>query len=250
MFTNGAILKSGCSQMGLFCKYPKNEYGKEISHVQSPMFKKRSTNGRKRTTMIDSEPVGDIQTTPSTSSDAPNLPAKKHVPLSKDEEEDTQRILAALRKEADAPSSCKFSLGRLPSGTPSKIDVDIQPDVCKDWLETGFCGYGDNCKFAHIRVQTDTAHSQKVQSELRLKREKLDALLKGKPTEKPIESQHKCVEENSVHDDKSCVLCGKEQSLLRSSCKCMYCTSCSRLTKTGENCVGCGAVLRGVFSAE
>jgi RING finger protein 113A len=28
---------------------------------------------------------------------------------------------------------------------------DYKPDVCKDYFETGFCGWGDNCKFAHIR---------------------------------------------------------------------------------------------------
>lgn len=29
--------------------------------------------------------------------------------------------------------------------------VDYQPDVCKDYKETGFCGYGDSCKFMHDR---------------------------------------------------------------------------------------------------
>jgi len=28
---------------------------------------------------------------------------------------------------------------------------DYQPDVCKDYKETGFCGYGDACKFLHDR---------------------------------------------------------------------------------------------------
>ena len=27
----------------------------------------------------------------------------------------------------------------------------LQPDICKDYKETGFCGYGDNCKFLHDR---------------------------------------------------------------------------------------------------
>ena len=29
--------------------------------------------------------------------------------------------------------------------------VDYQPDVCKDYKETGYCGYGDSCKFMHDR---------------------------------------------------------------------------------------------------
>ncbi|KAF1326313.1 Ring finger protein, partial [Globisporangium splendens] len=28
---------------------------------------------------------------------------------------------------------------------------DYQPDICKDYKETGFCGYGDSCKFLHDR---------------------------------------------------------------------------------------------------
>merc|ERR1712137_982068 len=28
---------------------------------------------------------------------------------------------------------------------------DYQPDICKDWKETGYCGYGDSCKFLHDR---------------------------------------------------------------------------------------------------
>ncbi len=28
---------------------------------------------------------------------------------------------------------------------------DYQPDICKDYKETGFCGFGDSCKFLHDR---------------------------------------------------------------------------------------------------
>jgi hypothetical protein len=28
---------------------------------------------------------------------------------------------------------------------------DYQPDLCKDYKETGFCSYGDSCKFMHDR---------------------------------------------------------------------------------------------------
>ncbi|KAK4054126.1 RNA-splicing factor [Microbotryomycetes sp. JL201] len=40
-------------------------------------------------------------------------------------------------------------------GGPSNVRtitlVDYQPDVCKDYKETGFCGFGDSCKFLHDR---------------------------------------------------------------------------------------------------
>lgn len=28
---------------------------------------------------------------------------------------------------------------------------DYQPDICKDYKETGYCGFGDTCKFLHDR---------------------------------------------------------------------------------------------------
>ncbi|KAJ1020730.1 hypothetical protein NDA16_004122 [Ustilago loliicola] len=29
--------------------------------------------------------------------------------------------------------------------------MDYQPDICKDYKETGYCGFGDTCKFLHDR---------------------------------------------------------------------------------------------------
>ncbi|BAM39309.1 complexed with cef1p [Theileria orientalis strain Shintoku] len=31
------------------------------------------------------------------------------------------------------------------------LRIDYQPDICKDYKETGYCGFGDTCKFLHDR---------------------------------------------------------------------------------------------------
>merc|ERR1711917_161899 len=31
------------------------------------------------------------------------------------------------------------------------IRIDHEPCICKDYKETGFCGFGDSCKFIHDR---------------------------------------------------------------------------------------------------
>ena len=40
---------------------------------------------------------------------------------------------------------------RAPSFVRTTTRFDYQPDICKDYKETGFCGYGDSCKFLHDR---------------------------------------------------------------------------------------------------
>lgn len=62
---------------------------------------------------------------------------------------------AGFRRELHLSSDkAKGSYGPLRSNAQfvrSSIRVDYQPDICKDYKETGYCGYGDSCKFMHDR---------------------------------------------------------------------------------------------------
>lgn len=59
------------------------------------------------------------------------------------------------------------------------VRVDYQPDICKDYKETGYCGFGDACKFLHDRgdhksgwqVDREWEAKQKKEAEDRRKRE-------------------------------------------------------------------------------
>ena len=44
------------------------------------------------------------------------------------------------------------------------IRWDYEPCICKDWNETGFCGFGDSCKFLHDR--TDYKHGWQLDREV------------------------------------------------------------------------------------
>ena len=46
------------------------------------------------------------------------------------------RTLGPLRAPKNVRNTCRF---------------DYQPDVCKDYKDTGYCGFGDTCKFLHDR---------------------------------------------------------------------------------------------------
>ncbi|XP_053205915.1 E3 ubiquitin-protein ligase RNF113A-like [Panonychus citri] len=41
---------------------------------------------------------------------------------------------------------------KAPSNIRPTIRWDYQPDICKDFKETGFCGFGDSCIFLHDRT--------------------------------------------------------------------------------------------------
>ncbi|EJS42571.1 cwc24p [Saccharomyces arboricola H-6] len=38
-----------------------------------------------------------------------------------------------------------------PTNIRTTVLMDFQPDICKDFRQTGYCGYGDSCKFLHSR---------------------------------------------------------------------------------------------------
>ena len=50
-------------------------------------------------------------------------------------------------------NASRIRAGPLKGPTNVRISCrfDYQPDICKDYKETGYCGYGDSCKFMHDR---------------------------------------------------------------------------------------------------
>lgn len=58
-----------------------------------------------------------------------------------------------IKPDPNANRSSKMKAGPIKASSNIRTItvVDYQPDVCKDYKETGFCGYGDSCKFLHDR---------------------------------------------------------------------------------------------------
>ncbi|KAF3802275.1 Pre-mRNA-splicing factor cwc24 [Colletotrichum gloeosporioides] len=55
-----------------------------------------------------------------------------------------------IQKNPDAPSRTVGPI-KAPTNIRTITLTDFQGDVCKDYKQTGFCGFGDNCKFLHAR---------------------------------------------------------------------------------------------------
>ncbi|XP_014224281.1 RING finger protein 113A [Trichogramma pretiosum] len=52
---------------------------------------------------------------------------------------------------------------RAPANLRATVRWDYQPDICKDYKETGFCGFGDSCKYLHDR--SDYKHGWQLEAE-------------------------------------------------------------------------------------
>ncbi|XP_073309201.1 zinc finger CCCH domain-containing protein 1-like [Primulina huaijiensis] len=57
------------------------------------------------------------------------------------------------REQTVASEKAGGSHGPLRASAHIRVSArfDYQPDICKDYKETGYCGYGDSCKFMHDR---------------------------------------------------------------------------------------------------
>ena len=52
---------------------------------------------------------------------------------------------------AAAPKTSSFGPIRAPTNVRGICRIDYQPDICKDYKETGYCGFGDSCIYLHDR---------------------------------------------------------------------------------------------------
>eukprot|EP00300_Choanocystis_sp_HF-7_P008952 c16184_g1_i1.p1 GENE.c16184_g1_i1~~c16184_g1_i1.p1 ORF type:complete len:270 (+),score=50.14 c16184_g1_i1:29-811(+) len=85
-----------------------------------------------------------------------------------------------LERAADYTGGGMAPKGPMRSSSSIRITCrfDYQPDVCKDYKETGFCGYGDSCKFMHDRgdYKSGWQLEREWDDEQRKKRQKLEGL--------------------------------------------------------------------------
>ncbi|ELW69941.1 E3 ubiquitin-protein ligase RNF113A [Tupaia chinensis] len=125
---------------------------------------------------------------------------------------------------------------RAPGHLRATVRWDYQPDVCKDYKETGFCGFGDGCKFLHDR--SDYKHGWQIERELEEGRH-------GIPTEESYE-----VDSEDEDIPFNCFICRQTfQNPVVTKCRHYFCESCAlRRFRTTASCYICDQQTNGVFN--
>ncbi len=99
------------------------------------------------------------------------------------------------------------SLG--PMRAPSNIRVtcrfDYAPGICKDYKETGYCGFGDGCVFMHDRGDYKTGWE--LEEEYKKQKHKEDLIKQGLLSEESEEDYE--LDEEEKHPE-VCQRCSKE----------------------------------------
>uniref|UniRef100_A0A1A9WJ24 RING finger protein 113A n=1 Tax=Glossina brevipalpis TaxID=37001 RepID=A0A1A9WJ24_9MUSC len=129
---------------------------------------------------------------------------------------------------------------RAPAHLRATVRWDYQPDICKDYKETGYCGFGDSCKFLHDRSDYKAGWQLELD---------YTAQQKGECESDGDDSKYE------IHSDEEslpfkCFIC--RQSFVNpviTKCKHYFCEKCAlEQYKKSQRCFICSQQTNGIFN--
>ncbi|EHY57009.1 RNA-splicing factor [Exophiala dermatitidis] len=129
--------------------------------------------------------------------------------------------------------------------------TDFAPDVCKDYKQTGFCGFGDSCKFLHAREDYKQGWQLDRDWEIDTKGKKLSG--------KTVASANRNGQSGQDDDDEeallekipfACIICKKPYTNpIVTKCGHYFCEACAlKRYRKDPSCAACGSGTNGVFN--
>ncbi|GAM19437.1 hypothetical protein SAMD00019534_026120, partial [Acytostelium subglobosum LB1] len=125
----------------------------------------------------------------------------------------------------------------------SSVRFDFQPDVCKDYKETGQCSFGDTCKFLHDRG--DYKAGWQVEKEYEEQQ-----LRKRKEKQNQKEEEFKKATGDDEELPFACFICRQEyDNPVMTKCKHFFCEKCALdHNRKSKKCFVCKEATLGTFS--
>jgi RING finger protein 113A len=169
---------------------------------------------------------------------------KKKSQVDQSKPDGTYKGVANYTKFTNGLKKAKFGpVKSVSANVRTSTVIDYQPDVCKDYKQTGFCGYGDSCKFLHSRE--DYKAGWKLDQEW----EEAQSLIKGKST-KDESDIGKSLPDKSSSDDIpfKCVICKNDyDNPVVTNCVHYFCESCFLAEyRKKPGCYICGKETNGI----
>jgi RING finger protein 113A len=163
----------------------------------------------------------------------------------------------ATRTNQHHPTQTKIRTNKLLAGpikAPTNIRTtcrfDYQPDICKDYKDTGFCGFGDGCIYLHDRGDTlagwqiEQEWEQQQQLKKKRQQEQMEAFMSGGKTK----DDDKIVDDDGIPF--ACFLCRDAfTEPVVTTCGHYFCQTCIlKQVKESNLCPVCSKDTHGVFN--
>ena len=152
-----------------------------------------------------------------------------------------------IQKNPDAPTR-NVGPVKAPTNIRTITVTDFAPDVCKDYKQTGFCGFGDSCKFLHAREDYKQGWELDRDWEVGSKNKKKGG---GQPAKHLADAQDSEEEDAALEGIPfACIICKKSYTNpIVTKCGHYFCEACAlQRYRKNPSCAACGAGTGGVFN--
>jgi len=177
----------------------------------------------------------------------------QHHPEAKEEEEHAGKGEDGIFRDK---TRNKFLAGPLKASAfvRTTCRFDYQPDICKDYKDTGFCGFGDTCIYLHDRGDTmsgwqlEKEWEDKKKAEQAKKEKEMDAFANG-TSASGGDSDSKVMEEDGLPF--ACHICREAfTDPVITPCGHYFCEKCimNHVRNNGNACPICNKDTHGVFN--
>lgn len=168
----------------------------------------------------------------------------------------TANYQSFIQKNPNAPSK-QFGPIKAATNIRTITITDYSPDVCKDYKLTGYCGFGDGCKFLHAREDYKAGWELDRDWEIGTKGKKVVGRTVASRASKTGNGDGDADASDGEDEDEllenipfACVICKKPyQEPIVTKCGHYFCESCAlQRYRKNPSCAACGAGTGGVFN--
>jgi RING finger protein 113A len=154
-----------------------------------------------------------------------------------------------IKKNPEAPDR-KFGPMKAATNIRTITITDFAPDVCKDYKQTGFCGFGDSCKFLHAREDYKQGWALDRDWEVKTQGKKQGGTIISSANKGQTEDEDDKDAELLEKIPFACIICKKPYTNpIVTKCGHYFCEACAlQRYRKKPDCAACGAGTNGVFN--